>query len=154
MSQAGQSSRTITLEEALEQLSLLESQLNQLQATIREIEVRIAQLTAVEDALASLAEGAEDALIPLDGRGTVLVPASIKKLERILVHAGLNVFVEVDREKALEYLRDEKAALSKLLDAYSREYARLAQYYSALRSAIESALQAAPPQAKSQQSQQ
>jgi len=131
----------ITLEEALEQLQLLESQLRQLQTTMTEIEVRITQLTAVEDAIVKLSEGQHEALVPLDGRGTVLVKASIGPVERLLVHAGLNIFVDLPRDKALEVIRDEKASLSKLLDGYRREYGRIAEYYTALRSAVEQALQ-------------
>ncbi len=138
-----QERQAITLEEALEQLQLLESQLRQLQTAMTELETRIAQLTAVEDAISALSAGQHEALVPLDGRGTVLLRATISQVERVMVHVGLNLFVDVPRDKALEYIRDEKALLSKLLDRYRQEYGRIAQYYTALRSAVEQALQQA-----------
>jgi prefoldin alpha subunit len=147
---SGQERQAITLEEALEQLQLLEGQLRQLQSVMGELETRIAQLTSVEDAIATLATGEHEALVPLDGRGSVLIKVTVKNVDRLLVHVGLNLFVDVPREKALEYIRDEKALLSKMLDRYRQEYGRLAQYYAALRSAVEQALQAAQQRGQQQ----
>jgi prefoldin alpha subunit len=138
-----QEQQAITLEEALEQLQLLENQLRQLQTIMGELEARIVQLTSVEDAIATLATGEHETLVPLDSRGSVFVRAQVKSVERLLVHVGLNLFVDVPREKALEYIREEKALLSKMLDNYRQEYGKLAQYYAALRSAVEQALQQA-----------
>ncbi len=138
-----QQQQGITLEEALEQLNLLEQQLKQLQAAVAELEARLAQLSALEDALTQLKEGSDDVLIPLDPRATVLARGSLKPLEKVVVHAGGGVFVELPHEKALSVVRDEKASVSKLLDAYTREMAKLSQYYEALRAAIEQAIGAA-----------
>jgi len=137
--------QTITLEEAIEQLTLLENQIKQLQTAAAELEARLLQLSSVEEAIMGIQGGVEDALVPLDSRGGVLVRASIKPLERVVVHAGLDIFVEVSREKALAFLREERASMSKLLDAYRRELAKLTQYYTALRSAVEQALQTEQP---------
>lgn len=133
----------ITLEEALEQLNLLEQQLKQLQAAVAELETRLAQLSALEDALTNLKNGSDDVLIPLDLRATVLARGTVKPLERVVVHAGTGIFVELPHEKALNVVREEKASVSKLLDAYTREIAKLSQYYEALRAAIEQAIGAA-----------
>ncbi|HIC99656.1 MAG TPA: hypothetical protein EYP08_08600, partial [Pyrodictiaceae archaeon] len=85
--------QTITLEEAIEQLALLENQIKQLQTATAELESRLVQLSAVEEALMNIRNGVEDALVPLDARGGVLVRAFIKPLEKILVHVGLDLFV-------------------------------------------------------------
>ncbi|KSW11668.1 hypothetical protein CF15_02280 [Pyrodictium occultum] len=147
MSAGGQQGqRAITLEEAIEQLSLLESQIKQLQTAAAELESRLAQLSAVEEAIMDVHDGAEDALVPLDTSGEVLVRASVKPLEQVIVHAGLDVFVELPRDKALAFLREERASVSRLLDAYRRELAKLTEHYVALRSAVEQALQAAQQQ--------
>ncbi|ALL00514.1 hypothetical protein Pyrde_0464 [Pyrodictium delaneyi] len=143
--------QTITLEEAIEQLTLLENQIKQLQTATAELESRLIQLSAVEEALMNIRNGAEDALVPLDSRGGVLVRASIKPLEKILVHVGLDLFVEVPHEKALKFIREERASTSKLLDAYQRELAKLTQYYAALRSAVEQSLQAGMAQTRQRQ---
>ncbi len=136
-------SQSITLEEALEQLQALEAQIKQLQAAAAEAETRLAQLMSLEEALASLRGGSEDALLPLDPVATVLVRGSIKPLDRVIVHAGLNVFVELPHEKAVEHVREQRAAVSKLLDTYNRELGKLTQYYTALRAAVERSLAAA-----------
>ena len=130
----------ITLEEALRQLELLEAQIKQLQAAASDVEARIAQLTAVEDALSDIRSGSDDVLFPLDPAATVVVRGAVRPLDTVIVHVGLNIFVEMKYDKAVEFVREEKAGLSKLLDAYSREIARLTQYYNALRSAIEQAI--------------
>jgi len=90
--------------------------------------------------------GSDDVLVPLDPRSLVLARAAVKPLERAIVHAGLNVFVELPFDKALEMVRDERSRLSRLLDAYRQELARLTQYYEALRAAVEQALAAAQAQ--------
>jgi len=136
------SQQGITLEEALQQLSLIESQLKQLQAAAAELETRLLQLGSLEEALASLRGGSEDVLVPLDPRATVVARGTVKPLEKVIVHAGLDVFVEVSYDKAVDVVRKEKAEVSKLLDSYNREIARLGQYYAALRAAIEQSLAA------------
>jgi prefoldin alpha subunit len=139
----------ITLEEAIEQLNLLEGQIKQLQAAAAELEARLLQLSSLESALADLREGSNDALIPLDPKLTVLARGTVKPLEKLIVHAGSNIFVEVGYEKAVDIVRREKAEVSKLLDAYRQELAKLTQYYTALRTAIEQTLAAAQtPQAR------
>lgn len=141
MSEKGKSrSSAMTLEEALQQLSLLEEHIQRLQAALRDTEQRMADLSALEDAILNLKGGVDDALIPLDPRWTVVVPGSIKPSERVVVHAGLNIFVEVSHEKALAIIRDERATVAKVAEAYRRELAKILNYYSALRSAVEQAL--------------
>ncbi len=132
--------RVITLEEALAQLSALEDQINRLQAALSEVERRINVLSVVEDALEKLREGAQDAYIQIDDSGTVFVPAEVKRIEKVLVHVGLDVYVLMDLDKAIGHVRDMRASLSKVADAYRRELGAVLQYYTALRSAVEQAL--------------
>lgn len=138
-----QEQKAISLEEALAQLSLLENQLKQLQELVAELSARITRLSAIEDAIMNLEKGSNDSFIPLDTAGTVFVKGSIKPIERVLLHAGLDVFIELDKNKALEVIREEKSATSKLLDSYNRDLTQLTQYYVALRSAVEQVLQQA-----------
>jgi prefoldin alpha subunit len=145
-SRGGETQQGITLEEALQQLSLLENQLKQLQAAAAELEARLVQLGSLEEALADLRGGSSDVLVPLDARATVIARGEIRPLEKLIIHAGMNVFVEVGYDKAVEFVRREKAEVSKLLDAYNREIAKLSQYYAALRAAIEQSLSAAGTQ--------
>ena len=151
MSSGGEARRGLSLQEAAEQLRVLEEQIAQLQAAIADIEARMAQLSSLEDALADLREGSEDTLVPLDPRATVLVRAKVLPVEKAVIHAGLNIFVEVPREKALEVVREERASLSKLAEAYRGELAKLSEYYSALRAAVEQALQQAVARAGGRQ---
>lgn len=141
-----QQETAITLEEAIERLRLLEAQINQLQTVIVDIESRINRLSSLESALTNLKDGSKDVLIPLEPTATVLVRGAIEPLDRVIIHAGLNVFIEVTREKALEVLREERASLSKLLNTYTQELGKIAQYYNALRAAVEQALEAAAQQ--------
>ncbi len=136
----------ITLEEALERLQLLETQINQLQATISDIESRMNRLSSVEDALINLKDGSSDVLVPLEPTATVIVRGEIKPLDKVIIHAGLNVFIEVNRERALEILREERANLSKLLNVYNQELSKIVQYYNALKAAVEQSLATAQQQ--------
>ncbi|BEP18073.1 hypothetical protein PYJP_14250 [Pyrofollis japonicus] len=138
--------QAITLEEAIAQLTLLENQIKQLQELVADLSARITRLSTVEEALLNLEKGSDDAFIPLDVTGTVFVRGTIMPIDRVLLHAGLDVFIEVGRDKALEVIREEKSSTSKLLDGYNRELAQLTQYYAALRSAVEQALQQARQQ--------
>ena len=143
----------ITLEEALERLQLLETQINQLQATIADIESRMNRLSSVEDALMNLKDGSNDVLVPLEPTATVIVRGEIKPLDKVIIHAGLNVFIEVNREKALEILREERANLSKLLNVYNQELSKIVQYYNALKAAVEQSLATAQQQQGTRQTQ-
>ncbi len=134
------SGQAITLEEALQQLQLLESQIKQYEGLIAEIEARMVQLSSLEDAMRDLRDGSNDVLVPLDPRSLVVARAAVKPLEKVIVHAGLNVFVELPFDKALDMVRDERSRLSKLADTYRSELAKMAQYYEALRAAVEQAL--------------
>ncbi len=133
--------RVMSLDEALAQLSLLEDQINRLQAALADVERRMAVLSTVEEALERLREGSEDAYVQLDDSGQVFIPASVKRIETVLVHAGLDVYVMLPLERALEHVRALRADLSKVVDAYRRDLATLTQYYNALRAAVEQALQ-------------
>jgi len=137
---SGGQQQGMTLEEALQQLSLLEEQLKQLQAAAAELEARLIQLSSLEEALADLKEGSDDVLIPLDARATVIARGTVRPMDKLIVHAGKNIFVEVGYDKAVEFVRREKAEVSKLLNAYNSEIAKLSQYYTALRAAIEQSL--------------
>ena len=134
------SGQAITLEEALQQLQLLESQIKQYEGLIAEIEARMVQLSSLEDAMRDLRGGSDDVLVPLDPRSLVVARAAVKPLEKVIVHAGLNVFVELPFDKALDMVRDERSRLSKLADTYRSELAKMVQYYEALRTAVEQAL--------------
>ncbi len=70
----------------------------------------------------------------------LFVRGSIEAINKAIVHAGLDVYVELPVEKALEHIRKLKAEYSKVLDIYRRELTNLAQYYAALRSAVEQAI--------------
>ncbi len=133
--------RALTLDEALAQLSVLEDQINRLQAALSDVERRITVLSTVEDALARLREGSEDAYVQLDDEGRVFIPVHVLRLEKVLLHVGLDVFVVMDVDKAIEHIRALRADLSKVADTYRRELTGLTQYYLALRSAVEQALQ-------------
>ncbi len=132
----------ITLDEAMQQLSLLEEQIKKLQSIVVDLETRITRMSSIETVLAELKEGSNDVLIPLDQAFSVVVKGSIKPIERAIVHIGLNIFIEVDREKAIEIIRRERTSASRLLEMYSKELTSITQYYSALRSAVEQALTA------------
>ena len=141
--------RALTLEEALAQLSALEDQINRLQAALNEVERRIGVLSIVEDALERLKEGASDAFVQLDDTGSIFVPVEVKRLEKVLVHVGLDVYVLMGLDKAVEHVREARASLSKVADTYRRELAAALQYYTALRNAVEQAI--ARQQARQQQ---
>ncbi|MET1102338.1 MAG: prefoldin subunit alpha [Pyrodictiaceae archaeon] len=130
----------MTLDEAIAQLSLLEEQIGRLREVLTTTELRISSLTILEDALQNLREGSEDSLIPLDTSGIVYAPAAIKKLDRVIVHAGLDVYVEVSTNKALEIIRGLRTEYSKIAEFYRQELQKLVQYYEGLRAAVEQAL--------------
>lgn len=135
--------RVMTLDEALAQLSALEDQINRVQTALSDVERRINVLSLVEDALSTLREGSKDAYVQIDDAGQVFIPVEVKKIDSVIIHAGLDVYVQLPVDKAIEHVRNLRADLSKVADAYRRELAALTQYYLALRSAVEQALQQA-----------
>ncbi len=138
----------IDVNQLLQQLAALEEYIKALQASIERVNASLQVLYAGEKALEELRNGDVDAFVDADGGGVIYVHAKIPGGEntRVVVHAGLDVFIEVPIQKALEIVRDRQAELAKLLDRYRRELASAVATYQQLRSVLEQALRAAQSQ--------
>lgn len=135
----------LSVQDVIGQLAALEEHISRLQATLNELETRMAVLDAAEKALYTIEDGAE-ILTPLDGVGDVYVRAKILESEKVIYHVGLDVYMELSRDKVVELIREERATVARIADVYRRELAQASQYYAALRAAVEQALSQARQQ--------
>ncbi|AEM38852.1 prefoldin, alpha subunit [Pyrolobus fumarii 1A] len=142
------SEQRIDVNTLLQQLSALEEYIAALQTSIERINASLQVLYAGEKALEELRNGDVEALVDLDGGGVVYGFARINGGEKskVLIHAGLDVFVEVPIDKALEIIRQRQAETAKTLDAYRRELMNALGAYQQLRAMLEQAIRPAARQ--------
>ena len=126
----------------LQQLRALEDYIAALQATLDRLNATLTVLYAGEKALEQLREGSVEALVDLDGGGVVYGKARIEggSDAKVLVHAGLDVFVELPIDKALRVIREKQADVSKAVDQYRRELMQALAAYQQLRGVLEQAI--------------
>ena len=126
----------------LQQLRALEDYIAALQATLDRLNATLTVLYAGEKALEQLREGSVEALVDLDGGGVVYGKARIEGGgdAKVLVHAGLDVFVELPIDKALRVIREKQADVSKAVDQYRRELMQALAAYQQLRGVLEQAI--------------
>ena len=128
----------------LQQLRSLEEYIASLQAAIDRVNSTLSILYAGERALEELRSGSVEALVDLDGGGVVYGKARIEGGDtKVVIHAGLDVYVEVPIEKALRIIRERQAEASKVLDAYRRELVNAVATYQQLRGILEQAIRGA-----------
>jgi len=140
--------QAVNVNQLLQQLAVLEEYIRALQAAIDRLNTSLQVLYAGEKALEELRNGDAEALVDIDGGGVVYGFARIAGGEnaKVLVHAGLDVFIEVPIQKALEIVRGRQAEIAKVLDRYRRELANAVATYQQLRGVLEQALRAAQGQ--------
>ena len=142
MSGAQQPTVRVDLNTLVQQLRALEEYIAALQSTIDGLNATLNVLTAGERALEQLRDGGVDALVDLDGGGVVYGKARIEGGgdARVLVHAGLDVFVELPIDKALKVIRERQADVSRVLDRHRRELMEAVATYQQLRGLLEQVL--------------
>ena len=136
---SGQDARQLSIQSVIGQLAALEDYISRLQAALNELETRIAVLDAAEKALYTIENDAE-ILTPLDGVGGVYVRAKILESKKVIYHVGLDIYIELPRDKVVELIREERASIARVADMYRRELAQASQYYATLRAAVEQAM--------------
>ena len=132
----------VDLNTLVQQLRALEEYIAALQSTIDGLNTTLNVLYAGEKALEQLRDGSVDALVDLDGGGVVYGKARIEGggNARVLVHAGLDVFVELPIDRALKVIRERQADVSRVLDRYRRELMEAVSTYQQLRGLLEQVL--------------
>ncbi|HIP65367.1 MAG TPA: prefoldin subunit alpha [Pyrodictium sp.] len=136
---SGQDARQVSIQNVLGQLAALEDYISRLQAALNELETRIAVLDAAEKALYTIENNAE-ILTPLDGVGDVYARAKILESGKVIYHVGLDIYIELPRDKVVELIREERASIARIADMYRRELAQASQYYASLRAVVEQAV--------------
>ncbi|HIQ55482.1 MAG TPA: prefoldin subunit alpha [Pyrodictium sp.] len=138
-------SQQLSVQDVIGQLAALEEYISRLQSTLNELETRIAVLDAAEKALYTI-ESDVEILTPLDGVGNVYARAKILESKKIIYHVGLDIYMELPRDKVVELIREERANVARIADMYRRELAQASHYYATLRAAVEQAVSRAQQQ--------
>jgi len=138
-------SQQLSVQDIIGQLAALEEYISRLQSTLNELETRIAVLDAAEKALYTI-ESDVEILTPLDGVGNVYARAKILESKKIIYHVGLDIYMELPRDKVVELIREERANVARIADMYRRELTQASHYYATLRAAVEQAMSRAQQQ--------
>ena len=133
-------SQAISLSEAVTILSILEQELEALQQGLNDVNTRIANLVSLKNSLAALREGSEDSLAIVDGMGVAMIRARIPPVEKVLVHIGLDIYMETGYEKALKLIDEMHSRLVEMRESLSNRYRELLAQYSELRNLVDKAV--------------
>jgi len=119
----------------LAQLQAVRDQLNQLQAYTAQMEQMLASLRASIQGAEAAEENAE-VMAPLDPNMNAFIRARVAS-GRVAVGIGRGIYVALERDKALEVLRDREAKYVAVINRLKAEMERLAQAYAQLAQELE-----------------
>lgn len=125
----------------LAQLQAVRDQLGQLQAYTSQLEQMLASIRAAIEGVESLEEGSTF-MAPLDPNMNAIARARLES-EKVAVGIGMGIFVALEREKALELLRNREAKYVSVINRLKSEMERLSQAYAQLAQELERLQQAA-----------
>ncbi|MEM2004809.1 MAG: prefoldin subunit alpha [Zestosphaera sp.] len=120
------------LTELRKYIEALQNQLNQIQDELNEVKSSMNALSEFKNA------GASEFLAPADRRGYVLIRASPQSVERVITHVGLEYYVELPLDKALEVLSGREREYRGFADELQKELVKAVRHYERLENLVNS----------------
>ncbi|PUA33384.1 MAG: prefoldin subunit alpha [Zestosphaera tikiterensis] len=139
----------VSLDALVAQMAELRKYIENLQTQINQIQEEISELRASSNALSEFKSGkTEEILTPADRRGHILIKAKPVSKETVVTHIGLEYYVELPLDKAIEILTLKEKELREASDELQRELVRVLNYYQRLENVVNTVLTQARQQAK------
>ena len=122
------------LAEARKYIEALESQINQLNSELVEI------ISSREFISELNTRDIKELIAPADRRGHVMVKVTPITRDRVIAHIGLEYYVELPLDKAIEVLSKKESDVKKAIDALQSELNNAVRYYRQLQAIVNAAL--------------
>lgn len=122
------------LAEARKYIEILGNQINQLSN-------ELAEVIASREFISELnARKAKELIIPADRRGHVMIKATPLTEDRVITHVGLEYYVELPLDKAVEVLSKKESDIKRTIEALQTELDSAIRYYQQLQAVVNTAL--------------
>ncbi len=139
----------VPLDALIAQMAELRKYIESLQTQINQIQEEISELRASSNALSEFKSGkAEEILTPADRRGHILIKAKPISKETVITHVGLEYYVELPLDKAIEILSIKEKELKEASDELQRELIKVLNYYQKLENVVNTVLAQVKQQTK------
>jgi len=122
------------LAEARKYIEALEGQINQLNSELVEI------ISSREFISELNSRDIKELIAPADRRGHVMVKVTPITRDRVIAHIGLEYYVELPLDKAIEVLSKKESDVKKAIDALQSELNNAVRYYRQLQAIVNAAL--------------
>jgi len=136
----------IPLESLIAELSEVRKYIDALQAQINQLTVELNEIGNSRNFISEIKSGAREIIVPTDRRGYVLTKARLEFTDKVIVHVGLDYYVEVPLEKAMDVLVNIEKDLRDTINTLQRELNNATIYYQQLQSIVNKALEQARTQ--------
>lgn len=122
------------LAEARKYIEALESQINQLNSELIEI-------MSSRELISELnTRDVKELIAPADRRGHVMVKVTPITKDKVITHIGLEYYVELPLDKAVEVLSKKESDVKRAIEALQSELSNAVKYYRQLQAIINAAL--------------
>ena len=138
----------VPLETLIAELGEVKKYIDLLQAQINQLTVELNEINNSRNFISEIKEGVKDVIVPTDRRGYVLTKARLEVSDHVIVHIGLDYYVELPLEKAMNILVSIEKDIKETINALQRELSNAATYYQQLQAIVSKALEQARTQAQ------
>ena len=122
------------LAEARKYIEALESQINQLNSELVEI-------ISSRELISELnTKDIKELIAPADRRGHIMVKVAPVVKDKVITHIGLEYYVELPPDKAVEVLSKKESDVKKAIEVLQSELSNAVKYYRQLQAIINAAL--------------
>lgn len=150
-SKAGGGKVVVSLDALMAQLSDLRNYISALQAQIDKLITELTEVKSSENVVSELKIKAPDeVLAPADRRGHIMLRAKPVVVNTVVVHIGGDYYAELPLEKAIEILLSKEKELSNVLTQLRKELNKAAEYHDQLQLLVNSLIEQAQKQARSE----
>ncbi len=131
----------VPLESVLAELGELRKYIEALQAQIDQVSSELEDVIASRNLISELKTSKPDELfMPSDRRGLVLIRAKPLSKDKVVIHVGVNYYVEMGLEEAMEVLSRIEREGKEVLATLQRELNNALTYYQQLQGLVSQAL--------------
>ncbi|RLG82172.1 MAG: prefoldin subunit alpha [Thermoprotei archaeon] len=131
----------VPLEAVLAELTELKRYIDALQTQINGFTAELEELSASRSLIAELkARGVRETVIPTDRGRHVMVRARLAEDNTVLAHVGLDYYVRLSFDKAIEILNVKESDIREAIKELQKELSNMLTYYQQLQAVVNRAV--------------
>ncbi len=131
----------VPLDAILAEMGELRRYIEALQTQINQLSGELIELSNSRELISDLKSGkATELMVPSDRRGHILLRVAPQSSDKVVAHVGVNIYVELSLEKAIEVLSMKERDVKEAIKVLQEELRRATEYYRSLQAVVSSAL--------------